>query len=420
MNTDGVGDEITTTTGSPADLARSLEAELCPVGLPVITARMLNDVAALRAMRDAGPVHHVNMGGRETGWLVTTHEAAARALSDPHMMGEHPLTRRKADHTGADQELVDEEDLFFLPEREHTRLRQLITRQLTHRRVTALTDRIQREVDKALDAMPRTTAVNFFSAFARPLPVAVLCELLGIPESRRQYIQDYVYRWIPDTHGEPVTDHEGIAMARYLTGLIEQRRFEPRDDLISAMTHAPGGPAPSEVLSAVRLLLVAGNRPVTRLLVDGVEVLLRERAEWQRLGADPSRIEATVEELLRVVTPTVLSSRYVKADTMIDGVPVTRGDGVHCALGAANRDPERFPDPEAFDPDRWANPHLAFGLGRKHCLGAALARAEARVVFATLVRRFPAMRPARDCELADGRPNGRWLPVVLAPPEHGR
>ncbi len=418
MNTNDVGDEIGTTTGSPADLARSLDAELCPVGLPVITARMLNDVAALRRMRDAGPVHHVNMGGRETGWLVTTHEAASKALSDPHMMGEHPLTRRKADPAGADQDLVDEEDLFFLPEQEHTRLRALITRQLTHRRVTALADRIQREVDKALDAMPRTTAVNFFSAFARPLPVAVLCELLGIPESRRQYIQDYVYRWIPDTHGEPVTDHEGIAMARYLTGLIEQRRSEPRDDLISAMTHAPGGPATSEVLSAVRLLLVAGNRPVTRLLVDGVEVLLRERAEWQRLRTDPTRIETTVEELLRVVTPTVLSSRYVRADTVIDGVPVTRGDGVHCALGAANRDPARFADPETFDPDRRVNPHLAFGLGRKHCLGAALARTEARVVFATLVRRFPAMRPARDSEVADGRPTGRWLPVVLVPPEH--
>lgn len=413
MNTDGVGDAVGRHGGTDAELISSLGVEVCPAGRPVVTARMLNDADALRILREAGAVHHVNMGGRETGFLVTTHEAASRALVDPRMMGEHPLARRPGSE--ADTALVDEEDLFFLPEQEHASLRQLITRQLTHRRVTELARRIQREVDRLLDAMPCARPVNFFALFARPLPVAVLCELLGIPQERRQYIQDYVYRWIPDTHGEPVTDHEGIAMAEFLTGLIEDRRRCPKDDLITAMIRSRHATPTGEVLSAVRLLLVAGNRPVTRLLLDGVRVLLEERDRWQRLVDDPGRVEATVEELLRFVTPTVLSSRYLSTDTELAGVSLPKGSGVHCALGAANRDPRCFSDPEKFDPDRQSNPHLAFGLGRKHCLGAALARVEARITFSTLARRFPQMRLATVDEVRGEPPGGRRTTVVLAP-----
>lgn|GEM_PF-5819547 len=381
-------------------LVDALGAELCPAGLPLVTARMLNDPHAVRRMREAGAVHEVNMSGRETGWLLTGYDAAARALIDPRLLGDPP--QHWAGRAGSKPELLDEEDLFFLPEVERTRLRLLIARRLTNRRVAELSGRIQGQVDALLDVMPHAGTVNFVAAFARPLPAMVLCELLGIPGPGRQYILDYVNGWIAGAGtASPVTESAGLAMAEYLAKLIAERRSAPGDDLISAM--ALGADATDgDVLSAVRLLLVAGHRPVTRLLARGVATLLSPRSRWQQLVNEPERTDATVEELLRFVTPTPLATRYVRDEIEIDGVVLPPGGGVHCSLGAANRDPARFENPDTFDPRRPANPHLSFGLGRKHCLGAALVRAEARVAIGGLVRRFPHAQLVDD-QLSSGR-----------------
>lgn len=398
-------------------LAEALGAERCPAGLPVITAPMLNDVDSLRTLRGAGPLHRVNMGGREEGWILTAYETTSAALAEPKLMGEPQVW---AEQPRTRDELPDEEDLFFLPEEEHARLRRIVVRQLTHRRVGVLADRIQQEVDKLLAAMPTTTPADFVGGFGRPLPVAVLCELFGVPQDGRQYVRDYVYGWVAGAgSATAVTKSAGIAMADYFRDLIAQRRAEPGDDVISGMVRDVAGATEDEVLSAVRFLLVAGHRPVTRLLVNGLLTLLRPDTRWRWLVAHPGALEPTVEELLRVVTPTALSSRYAKQDTDLYGVSVPKGEGVHCALLAANRDPERFPDPDTFDPERESNPHLAFGLGRKHCLGAPLARAEARIAFGTLVARFPRLRLAYDEETGGREPTGRYLPIVLEPAEDG-
>ncbi|MFI6389807.1 cytochrome P450 [Nonomuraea sp. NPDC050547] len=371
--------------------------------LPLVGVETLRDMDALRRMREAGPVHHVDMGGREPGWILTCHEDAAKALVDPRLRGDAPQAQ------GPEKELADEEDLFFLPGEQHARLRRMISRQLTPRRVAGLLPRIQHEADLLLDAMPAGEPADFIAAFSRPFPVAVLCELLGVPPEGRRHIRDYVFGWIAEAGvGTVVTESAGVAMAGYLKELIAERRAAPRDDLISAMSAA----GPRDVLSAVRLLLVAGHRPVTRLLTEGVEILL---SRPPGLVEDPSRLDPTVEELLRLITPTALSSRYVKESLEIGGVELPEGGGVHCVLAAVNRDPDRFPDPDAFAPDRPANPHLAFGLGHRHCLGAALARAEAKVAVGTLARRFPRMRLAADQGPAPTRAGTRKLLVVLDP-----
>lgn len=390
-----------------SELAGALDAEVCPAGLPVITARMLNDPHAVRLMREAGSAHEVNLSKRETGWLLTGYDAAARAMVDPRLLGDPPQYWAKRGESRP--ELLDEEDLFFLPEPERVRLRLLIARRLTNRRVAALAGRLQGQVDALLDAMPPAGTVNFVAAFARPLPAMVLCELLGIPGPGRQYVLNYVNGWIAGAGvASPVTESAGLAMAEYLKELVAARRSAPGDDLISAM--AQGAEATDgDVLSAIRLLLVAGHRPVTRLLARGVAALLSPRSRWQQLVSEPERIEATVEELLRFITPTPLATRYVKDETEIGGVPLPGGSGVHCSLGAANRDPARFDDPDTFDPRRPTNPHLSFGLGRKHCLGAALVRAEARVAIGSLVRRFPQAQLVDD-QLSSGR-----LMIVLNP-----
>ncbi|GAB1824259.1 cytochrome P450 [Herbidospora sp. RD11066] len=353
--------------------------------LPVITIPMIRDPETLARLRAEGDVLRVNLGGREPGWLVIGHDAAAEAMVEPRLRGDHPYAKPD---TG--EELLDEEDLFFLPHDQHTRLRRMISRPLTPRRVAALTGRIQKEADRLLDALPLGEPIDFVGAFARPFPVVALCELLGVPEDGRRYVSDYVLGWVAEAgESTDVTEAAGIALAEYLKTLIAERREEPADDLISAMALTSSLP---DVLSSVRLLLVAGNRPVTRLLVGGVECLLGERARWEQLVHDPDQVDGICEELLRVVSPAALASRYAAEDVEIGGVLIPKGDGVHCALPAANQDPAHFTDPGGFDPGRPVNPHLAFGLGHRHCLGAALARAEARIAFATLARRFPRLR----------------------------
>ncbi|MER6632965.1 cytochrome P450 [Streptomyces sp. NPDC000987] len=394
------------------DLAEALGAEVCPAGFPVIGARMLRDPAALGTLRDAG-IARVSLGGGENGWMVARYDAASALLKEPGLRGEHPLAQTM--RTAADEEVCDEEMLFFLPTEEHLRLRRLISRQLTHRRVGGLVPRIRQEADRLLDEVPHSEPIDLVQSFCRPFPVAVLCELLGIPMSERRYIRNYVYGWVAE-YGEAssVTKQAGIELADYLRELVAERRKSPGDDLISAMVSGDDADTLEEdVLSAVRLLLIAGHRPMTRLLTEGVELLLGERDRWDRLRRDPDWLEPVTEELLRYVTPTTLASRYAEEEVEVEGVTLAPGTGVHCALAGVNRDPAHFENPDTFDPDRSENRHVAFGLGHKHCLGAALTRAEVRVALETLTTRFPQMVLA-DVRLS-GEPQRRQLPVVLRP-----
>ncbi|MCB5168319.1 cytochrome P450 [Streptomyces bambusae] len=413
---DGGGAYIPTSQG-PAerdgdrDRDRSERAgSRCPVAhLPLVDGAALRDLTVLRALQEDGGMHHVALGGEETGWLVTGYDAAAKAMVDPRLRGEHPNTpalRTASLGELTDDELMDEEQLFFLPADEHARLRRTIARPLTHRRVAALTDSIQDVADALLDPLPTGTPVDLEAAFTRPYPVAALCELLGVPADGRRRIHDYAFHWASGgTAGQSTADDPGTSLARYLADLIEQRRTHPGDDLISAMIGTEDPDArESSVLSAIRLLLVAGYRPVTGLLTDGLALLLSERAHWEALRTRPDLLDPTVEELLRHITPASLASRYAGEPTETDGAPLPVGSGVYSALLAVNHDPARFPDPDRFDPDRPANQHFAFGAGHRHCLGAALAKAEVRIALTTLLRRFPRIRLAHPDET---RPDAR-------------
>ncbi|BFU45302.1 cytochrome P450 [Krasilnikovia sp. MM14-A1004] len=361
-------------------------------------------------MRASGAAHAVDFGGWEHGWLLTGYDATVGALVDPRLRGVPPQARAPQGGSG---ELLDEEDLFFLPDPQHERLRRLIGGRLTPRRVAELAPRIQHEIDTLLDGLPPGEPVDFVTEFAVPLPVAVLCELLGVPPDGRRYVGDYMLGWLAESGaGVPVTESAGVALAGYLTALIAERRARPRTDLISAMTSVG---TDDDILSAVRLLLIAGHHPVTRLLGGGLEVLLRHRSLWTRLAAEPELSRTTVEELLRLITPAMLATRYSQAGAELNGEPLAEGTPVHCALVAANRDPGPFPAPDTFDPDRPAHPHLAFGLGHKHCLGAALARSQMRMVIDTMAARFPRMALT---STPAGAPDGHPF-VVLDPTAAG-
>jgi cytochrome P450 len=254
---------------------------------------------------------------------------------------------------------------------------------------------------------------------ARPLSATVIAELLGVPERDRERFP----HWSADLADllDPLSGHDGIEPAKRATAAVEtcfrallaERRREPRDDLLSAMIAAEGeGEDPldeSEVLALCALLLAAGSETTVNLIGSAVLLLLRHRDERKRLQDDLSLLACAVEECLRFEPPVQLTDRAVVEPCELGGVALTPGDIVAAVIAAANRDPERFPDPERFDVARRGERHLSFGLGGHYCLGASLARLEAEIALGGLLRRFPDFR-------GDPEPPGWRRSAVLRGP----
>nr|WP_055502906.1 cytochrome P450 [Nonomuraea pusilla] len=388
-----------------------------PARLQALTPTRLNDPEALRRLRELGPVHPVNAAGVTASWIVTGHQATTALLADPRLIGEVEITagfRLQSDdpalaHRG-------ELDLITISGQEHARLRRLAERHLTPERVEGLRPRVQREVDALLDAVPSREVVDLLQAFAYPVPVIVLCELLGVPAKDR----DYLHEWIVERLASPPPKAHGD-IDDYLRGLIAARRERPSADLLGWVVEAEGDRLREEdLVSLARFLMVNGHRAPTTMLASSVAALLRRRERWERLVADPALVPTAVEELLRVITPfPVTIARHVAVPIEAGGRRLPEGDLLVASLVAANRDPSFFTDPDVLDIGREDNPHLAFGHGHHHCLGAELARAQLQIALGTLVRRFPGMELARDSGSLHYRQSSvRYLlglPVVLEP-----
>jgi cytochrome P450 len=297
---------------------------------------------------------------------------------------------------------------------DHTRLRRLVQKAFTPRRA-ALRPRAEQVAAALLDEMAANGGgvTDLLAAYARPLPAAVLCELLGIPEADRGWIAVTVAAY------DERAQHQRVEreLAAYFTGLIAARRARPCDDLISALisardSAAPGGAAGGlagdELVSTVFLLVMAGFDTTVNLIASGALALLTHPAEKARLRRDPSLLPAAVEELLRFTNPVNhANDRFTTQDVLVGGVVIPAGEWVLPATSAANRDPAKFPDPDRLDLGRDTSGHVAFGYGVHYCLGAPLARMEGEVALGALLARFPAI------SLAVPRPELRWRPVSL-------
>ncbi|MEV0129198.1 cytochrome P450 [Dactylosporangium sp. NPDC050688] len=292
---------------------------------------------------------------------------------------------------------------------DHTRLRRLVSSAFTPRRVEALRPAIERMVQDLLDAMEGAGEADFVEAFAFPLPVNVIGELLGVPEPERAGFQTLVRDWTqvlevitPDvlTRADPAA----AAIRDHLAGLVEQRRRRPADDLLSALVQAQAADdrlTDEEVLSNAALLFAAGFETTTNLLANGVAALLGHPEQYALLGRDPALAQPAVEELLRFDSPVQLSSRVVTAPLELGGVTVQEGERVVAYLGAGNHDPARFADPGVLRLDRADNAPLSFGGGIHYCLGAPLARLEAQIALPALARRFPSLALTGDAQRRD-------------------
>jgi cytochrome P450 len=255
---------------------------------------------------------------------------------------------------------------------------------------------------------------DLLESVAYPLPVTVICELLGVPVADQHLFGPWSHdvSRLLDGDIDPDALNAGLAaflhLVGYLTDLFAERRATPRDDLVSALIAVEEeGDRLSEVelMSMVLLLFVAGHETTMNLIGNGTVALLQHRDQWDRLCADPDGLKETaVEELLRFDGPVHVTGRAAAEDVVLNGRPFAKHSQVGLILAAANRDPERFPDPDRLDIGREDNQHLTFSHGIHYCLGAALARLEGQVVFSTLAKRYPDMQlaaPTEDIEYRD-------------------
>lgn len=361
--------------------------------------------AELRAL---GPVHRVRPPGSDPGystWLVVGHEEARAALADPRLAKDG----RRIGVLFHDDELIGRHLLGSDPP-EHTRLRGLVSRAFTMRRVERLRPRIQEITDDLLDAMLPHGRADLVPSLAYPLPITVICELLGVPEMDRSEFRKLSTEVVAPTSPESSYDAV-LRLGEYLTELIEDKRCAgPGDDLLGDLirTTAEDGDrlSPSELRGMAFLLLIAGHETTVNLITNAVHALLTHPDQLAALRADMSLVDAAVEETLRYEGPVENATfRYAVEPLEIAGRDIDRGDPVMICLSAADRDDSRYPAPDDFDIHRDTRGHLAFGHGLHYCLGAPLARLEARTALRTLLDRAPALA-------LDGPP-GEWLPGML-------
>ncbi|MET8635857.1 MULTISPECIES: cytochrome P450 [unclassified Streptomyces] len=358
-------------------------------------------------LRARGPVHRVRTPPPEAyeGWLIVGHDEARAALTDSRLSKDS--TKRG---------LVSREDglmgrhVLIVDPPEHTRLRSLVARSFTVRRVEALRPRVQQITDELLAQMLPKGRADLVEALAYPLPITVICELLGVPD-----IDRVTFRALSNEIVTPTSWEAELAavrrLASYLDELIEDKRCAaPADDLLSDLlrTRAEDGDrlSGSELRAMAFILLIAGHETTVNLITNGVHTLLTHPDQLAALRADMTLLDGAVEELLRFEGPVETATyRYAAEPMDIAGTAIGEGDTVIIGLDAAGRDAVRFPDPDRFDIHRAPQGHLAFGHGIHYCLGAPLARLEARVALGTLLERCP--------DLALDGPPGPWLPGML-------
>ncbi|RFC71465.1 cytochrome P450 [Streptomyces sp. AcE210] len=359
-------------------------------------------------LRARGPVHRVRLpkpADDGEAWLIVGHEEARAALTDPRLV----KSPAKLGFSGLDEELIGTHLLITDPPH-HTRLRSLVTRAFTARRVESLRPRIQRITDDLLDAMLPHGRADLVESFAFPLPLTVICELLGVPDIDRADFRRMSNEVVApsDRDGEYATF---VELAAYLRDLIEDKRASaPADDLLSALirTTAEDGDrlSPDELRAMAFILLVAGHETTVNLIASGVRALLTHPDQLAALRADMTLLDGAVEEMLRYEGPVETATyRFTVEDTEVGGTVIPGGSAVLVGLAAAGHDPERFPEPDRFDIRRDARGHIAFGHGLHHCLGAPLARLEGQIALRSLLDRAPALA-------LDG-PADDWLPGML-------
>jgi hypothetical protein len=363
-----------------------------------------------RRLRDTAPVHRVAGPDGSPAWLVTRYEDVREALADPRLSLDKRHAR-EGSYKGLALPPALDANLLNMDPPDHTRIRRLVGRAFTPGRVDQLRTPIRRTADRLLDALGPHGTTDLVASYAAPLPITVICDLLGVPDRHRTDFRSWTDALVAPDPARPQAAGEAVvAMLGYFTRLLADKREEPADDLLSdliAVRDQGDRLTEDELMSLAFLILFAGYENSVQLIGNAVLVLLNHPEQLAALRKDPSRLPAAVEEFARYEGPALLAiRRFPTEDVTIGGVAVPAGETVLLSLSAANRDPARFPDPERLDLGRDASGHLALGHGIHYCLGAPLARVETEIALSALLERFPCLA------LAEGEP--RWRPSLRA------
>lgn len=374
--------------------------------LPFTRPNVLELAPVYEVLRREAPIAPVTTPAGDPAWLVTRFTEVRELLGDKRFGRSHPRPDQASRITHAAVQ-DGPSGTYENEEAEHARMRRLLTPAFSAKRMRLLSDHVQQLVDGYLDRLETEHdaapdgVVDLHAGLAFPLPVAVICQLLGVPETDRDHFRSLSDRMA--TYSGADAHAARREFGRYMAGLAEQKRAQPGEDVISDLVLAQAADEDFDYDEMVRLcvgLLFAGHETTVNRIGLGTLMLLTERERWETLTADPDgRIDPTIEEVMRLGAPGDLGLlRYAHTDVEIAGVTIREGDAVILSVNAANRDPQAFDAPEAFDPDRTERGHVGFGHGPHFCIGASLARTELRAVFATLARRLPGLRLAADLD----------------------
>jgi cytochrome P450 len=372
-------------------------------------------------LRADDPVHHTAFGA----WYVTRYDDVLRLLRDPSLSVESanaaptPLTAILDEVLGPDREDGRNQSMLDRDPPDHTRLRRLVSRAFTPRRIAELRERVEELVDHRLDAAADAGRMDVVGDLAFPLPFEVISEMLGLPDTDRDQIREWSGTVVRSL--EPVLDPDLLraidAANRNLNGLVTEiiawKRQHPDDRILTHLIEAEDegdSLSDAELVAQVLLLFIAGHETTVNLIGNGVLALLRNSGELARLRTTPDLIGNAVDELLRFDAPVQMTRRIPLADLEVRGRTIPAGSFVVAALASANRDEGHFgPTAGTLDLGRAdASEHLAFGGGVHYCLGAALAKMEAQVAIGSLVARFPAIAQAGE-PVYNGRINLRGI-----------
>ncbi|GAB3118054.1 cytochrome P450 [Streptomyces calidiresistens] len=367
---------------------------------------------AYARLRESAPVHRVTLPSGVSAWLVTRWEDARRTLADPRL-SKNPDRHGPAAHERGRVGIPGERGanlmthLLNIDPPDHTRLRRLVSAAFTPRRVAAFAPRVEELTHRLIDGFAPRGSADLIHEFAFPLPIYAICDLLGVPEEDHDDFRDWAGMMLHTAGRRGGVGRAVKRMRTYLSELIDRKRAEPGDDLITALIRASdhGEHLTGEEAAAMSfILLFAGFETTVNLIGNGTYALLRHPDQLEYLrgvvrAGDEAAVDRAVEELLRWDGPVEMATwRFARESLTIGGQRIAAGDPVLVVLAAADRDPARFPAPDRLDLTRSDQQHLGYGHGIHYCLGAPLARLEGRIALSALLTRLPDLRLAADPE----------------------
>lgn len=375
-------------------------------------------------MRALGPV----LASKDllgSGFVLPRHAEVMAAIRDPRFASDRASVTGRSMNQWWTPSLLKllVSSMVLKDPPEHRRLRNLVQKAFTPARVEALGERITQITDDLLDAAARKPVVDLMADFALPLPLTVIAEMLGVPPADRAEFRRLLNRLMGGSQSSLVSlvrsYPEMVKLNAFLRRLVTLRRTEPADDLVSALVRAEEEGdrlSEDELVSMVFLLLFAGHETTVNLIGNGVLELVRHPEQLQLLREQPELVDGAVDEMLRYTNPVgVVAPRFATEDVEVAGVTLPRGSLVNLLIASANLDDDGFPDAGRFDITRSPNRHVSFGLGAHYCLGAPLARLEARVAIPALLRRFERLELAVPADELRWRPNIGLRGLVALP-----